>query len=259
MSNDHLEAGIFPGGSALYASLVAAHLGLSARAVTSHGPDFVGLEALAAAGVTVEGAGRTTTTFDERFQGGHRSQRVLAVAEPLTVPVEADIVFACPIVDEVAASVLVGPLVGAGLQGWFRRLAGGGVVERRVPDDLGFLAPCRAVFVSLEDLGAAAPAVLPRLRAVVPIVVVTDGRRGATVHAGGDSLHVPVFPAREVDPTGAGDVFAAAFLVALFRGEALATAGRFAAAAASIVIEGMGPSALSRLGEAAARAAALPR
>lgn len=50
--------------------------------------------------------------------------------------------------------------------------------------------------------------------------------------------------AREVDPTGAGDVFAAAFLVSLRRREAVATAARFAAAAAAISVEGFGLGAI---------------
>src|SRR5262249_18315912 len=143
--------------------------------------------------------------------------------------------------------------VGAGLQGWFRRLGPGGVVERRVPDDLRFLAPCRAVFVSVEDLGDDAARVLAALRDIVPIVVVTDGRRGATIYDQGAVRHVGVHPANEVAPTGAGDVFATAFLIALARGEDVAAAGAFGAAAASIVVEGVGPAALSRLGETGAR------
>jgi sugar/nucleoside kinase (ribokinase family) len=179
------------------------------------------------------------------------------VAEPLTVPVSADIVFACPIIDEVAPSVLVGPFVGAGLQGWFRRLGPGGVVERRIPEDLTFLAPCRIVFLSAEDVGDAKAVVVPKLRSIVPIVVITDGVRGATVFADDTALQVPIYRTREVDPTGAGDVFAAAFLIALHGGEPLAAAARFGAAAASIVVEAVGPSALVRLGETAARAATL--
>jgi 1D-myo-inositol 3-kinase len=254
VTNDHLSAGMVPGGSSLYATLTAAGLGLSARAVTSHGPDFVGRGLLEAAGVVVEGGGAArTTTFENVYIHGSRHARVLAVADLLAAPATADIVLACPVVDEVAPSALAGPLVGAGLQGWFRRLGPGGVVERRIPDDLGFLAPCRAAFVSVEDLGDDGARVLPALRATVPIVVVTDGPRGATIYAAGGATQIGVYPADEVDPTGAGDVFATAFLIALARGEDVETAGAFGAAAASIVVEGVGPSALCRLGETSAR------
>ena len=109
------------------------------------------------------------------------------------------------------------------------------------------------MFVSVEDLGDDAARVLPELRAVVPIVVVTDGARGATIHTPRGAQHIGVHPADEVDPTGAGDVFATAFLIALARGEDVEAAGAFGAAAASIVVEAVGPAALSRLGETAER------
>src|SRR5262249_51256445 len=183
VTNDHLAAGLVPGGSALYATLTAAGLGLSARAVTSHGADFSGGALFAAAGIPVENkASPRTTTFENVYIHGDRRARVLAVASPLSAPAEADIVLACPVIDDVAPSALAGPRVGAVLQGWFRRLGPGGVVERRVPDDLRSLAPCRAVFVSVEDLGDDAARVLAALRDIVPIVVVTDGPRGATIY-----------------------------------------------------------------------------
>jgi sugar/nucleoside kinase (ribokinase family) len=53
-----------------------------------------------------------------------------------------------------------------------------------------------------------------------------------------------------LDPTGAGDVFAAAMLLALAAGQAPADAARLGAAAASIVVEGVGGEALGRIGEA---------
>src|SRR6185369_15599146 len=36
-------------------------------------------------------------------------------------------------------------------------------------------------------------------------VIVTDGARGSDVFGVDVDLHVPAYPAREVDPTGAGD------------------------------------------------------
>ena len=61
-----------------------------------------------------------------------------------------------------------------------------------------------------------------------------------------------------MDPTGAGDVFAAAFLLALARGDDPVDAARLGAAAASIVVEGRGGDALPRLGETWARVAGVP-
>lgn len=70
----------------------------------------------------------------------------------------------------------------------------------------------------------------------VPEVVVTMGGRGAAVHAGAGGEWVP---AREVptdDPTGAGDVFATAYLVARSDGFRPRSAARHAAAVVAAVL-----------------------
>ena len=52
----------------------------------------------------------------------------------------------------------------------------------------------------------------------VPEVVVTLGLRGALVYAGGAAVHVPTTPLEGVDPTGAGDAFAAVYVAARAEG-----------------------------------------
>lgn len=81
-----------------------------------------------------------------------------------------------------------------------------------------------ALILSYEDLTSASPALPPtapppaadsrtaRWARAVPVLVVTRGAGGADLWQGAHHEHFPAFPAREVDPTGAGDVFAAAFL-----------------------------------------------
>jgi sugar/nucleoside kinase (ribokinase family) len=72
------------------------------------------------------------------------------------------------------------------------------------------------------------------------ISVLTKGPKGCVVFANGIEKHVPGFPAREVDPTGAGDVFAGAFLVRLQETGDPFEAARFANATASFCVEGPG-------------------
>jgi sugar/nucleoside kinase (ribokinase family) len=55
---------------------------------------------------------------------------------------------------------------------------------------------------------------------------------------------VPAHVVPDVDPTGAGDVFAAAFVIALWRGKPALEAVRFAHAAASFVVEAPGASGI---------------
>jgi sugar/nucleoside kinase (ribokinase family) len=69
---------------------------------------------------------------------------------------------------------------------------------------------------------------------------VTRGRRGLRVYSGADIYDLPAFPATEVDPTGAGDVYAAAFLIALREKKPVVAASRWAACAAALSVEGPG-------------------
>ncbi len=76
------------------------------------------------------------------------------------------------------------------------------------------------------------------------LIALTRGAQGATLFIAGQPEHVPAFLATERDPTGAGDVFAAALLTRLHEtGDPLAAA-RFAAAAAASSVEGRGVSSL---------------
>jgi sugar/nucleoside kinase (ribokinase family) len=52
----------------------------------------------------------------------------------------------------------------------------------------------------------------------VPSVVVTDGPHGAYVRHAGTEAHVPAYPCRPIDLTGAGDMLAGAFLYGIIHG-----------------------------------------
>ena len=65
------------------------------------------------------------------------------------------------------------------------------------------------------------------------VLVLTKGARGATVYHQGEVHHSPAFETVEVDPTGAGDVFAAAYLIELERSGDPCAAAHFANCVAS--------------------------
>ena len=85
--------------------------------------------------------------------------------------------------------------------------------------------------------------------ALVPLVALTRGWRGLTLLTRDTRQDVPGLPRPEVDPTGAGDVFAAAFLIRYHETGQPLEAAAFAACAASCVVEGPGLSALGDRGE----------
>ncbi len=76
--------------------------------------------------------------------------------------------------------------------------------------------------------------------AEVEIVACTDSENGAYIMAAGQEVHVPAIPTRVVDATGAGDLFAGAFLWGLTHGFDMEACGRMANVAASEVISHIG-------------------
>ena len=151
-----------------------------------------------------------------------------------------------------AESALVvprGTVLGAGLQGWLRAAGDDGRVMRRVPPpaELAFLGACHVLFLSAEDLGPDEARLLPGLFPLAEIVVVTEGAQGGRLYVDGAERRYLAHPASEVDPTGAGDVFAAAFLLALRSGRSPDESAAFGARAAAVAVTAPGPAALPRL------------
>lgn len=108
-----------------------------------------------------------------------------------------------------------------------------------------------ALVLSGEDLpkGPHGQEVLQLYVAHCPIVVLTQGPRGCTVFQDGEAVRVPAYPAREIEPTGAGDVFATSFLIHLSKSDDSLASARFANAAAAINIEKPGATGVPTLPE----------
>ncbi|PIE07682.1 MAG: adenosine kinase [Rhodobacterales bacterium] len=108
-------------------------------------------------------------------------------------------------------------------------------------DDVDLLFANRAEIVAMygaeeDDFDAA----LARAAAEVETVVCTEGEHGAHVLQGATRCHCPAVPTRVVDATGAGDLFAAAFLWGMAEGHDLETCGIMGNIAASEVISHLG-------------------
>jgi 1D-myo-inositol 3-kinase len=252
VTHDRLAHGLYPGGSALYAGLAAAALGAKVRVYTSFGSDFIGRELLERAGVEllVEPAPRTTY-FEETYSNdGRRSARVRSRAEVLTRPAQpTDVVFACPVINEVAPCALATPpgaLLGLGMQGWLRRLEPDGTVQSAT-SDFAFVPEDAIAVCSREDLGAAEDLLVAQLRQRTRLLVVTDGSQGAIVYASSQVVRVHARPTEVVDPTGAGDVFAACFLIAIASGKNEIEAAIWGTCGASLIIAAPGTENIAEL------------
>jgi len=74
-----------------------------------------------------------------------------------------------------------------------------------------------------------------------PVSIVTLAERGSVVYDGKRFLRIPAYETFAIDPTGAGDVYAGAFLFEYNKTRDIASSGLFASAAASIMVENSGP------------------
>ena len=242
-----------PGGSALYAAVTAHRLGLSVGLLTSHGDDFP-LEVIPSKIEVISVPAADTTLFEHRHEPGGRVSHVRAAASPLTpddVPDDwrdAALSLLAPVVDEVdplIATLFTDGAVGAAAQGWMRHVQPDGLVVPRVwlsPEPL--LQSVQALFLSREDIRGQEAAVVEWFQRM-PVGVLTADRAGALLFVNGERYEVLPRRASELDPTGAGDVFAATFLVQYQRDGDPWLAAAAAACAGSLAVEGEGWSAVA--------------
>jgi sugar/nucleoside kinase (ribokinase family) len=111
--------------------------------------------------------------------------------------------------------------------------------HRMIVDDVDLLFANRAEMLAMyqtEDFDAALKAAAQE----VAIVACTDGADGAHILSDGQHWHVPAVPTKIVDATGAGDLFAGAFLWAITNAHDLETAGKMGNLAASEIISHIG-------------------
>lgn len=249
------------GGTALYAATTAQRLGLHAAVLTA-ASSLPATLIPSAACVCLPSA--TTTTFQNEYSGTARRQWLYAVAADLHLDALPRSWYAAPVVhlgpvlgecDSTLIEQFPHALIGVTPQGWMRRQGADlpALVERRVwQPDAALLRRIAALIVSIEDLGGDEAIAAAYARAC-PLVALTRGDQGVTLYVANQRYDLAAYPAREVDPTGAGDVFAAALLVRLYEtGDALESA-RFALAVAAASVEAPGINGIPNRDEALQR------
>lgn len=256
------------GGGVTYAALTTARLGLRTAAVVGVDAEASGaheLEALGDAGVDIRRVPLPEGPVFHNVEGPHgRVQTVIAPGVPVSpealppawrspgawslVPVAGEVG------DEWAAVTGRGAIVAVAWQGMLRRLVAGRRTERLAPSERAIVRRADLVGISHLDVDpdTALDALTGFLHPGARLLVTQGGHGGLLVTTSGAGpgevlRYLPTATDGQVDPTGAGDTFLAALLATIIRpdlagstGEPLARGLRFAAAAGSLAVEGIG-------------------
>lgn len=253
VTRDEVDGAVRLGGAASYAAQAAACLGYETGLVTVAPTDDPLLEPLRRTPRLALHCAPSDviTTFALDYAGGQRRLWLRRRARPLAlddVPIEwrrPRVAYVGPVAGECDVAFVKGlraEFLGAGLQGWLRRIGDDGLIE---PAHLGETPevqappPLNVAIVSDED-HPGIEGVVRRFVGSTGTAAITRGARGAMLSGPGERIELPAAAAREVEPTGAGDVFGVVLTLELAHGKPLAVAGRTAAWAAARVVEGAG-------------------
>jgi sugar/nucleoside kinase (ribokinase family) len=244
------------GGTAAYASLTARALGLQPGIVTSVGQDvsLAPIDDIPIAGVWSE----HSTTFENIHTNGNRSQYLRHVAsniQPNLVPDSwrsSPVVHFAPLAQEIDLDLLrIFPdsMICLTLQGWLRAWNRQGIVHPAEWPEAGFvLQKADAAVMSIEDI-AGNWEIAHEFAEASEILVVTEGALGGRVFVQGEEISYSTPVVEEVDPVGAGDIFAAAFFNQLYRNQDPLDSAEFAAILAANSVTRVGLDSVPSPGE----------
>lgn len=257
----HTDGSFTLGGTVTFAALTAYHLGLASAIVTCADTQLVSELSSHLPDITLQARPtEETTTFANHYSEGFRIQYLHARADSLEesdVPAhwrDAPIVLLGPLAQELSPTFAAlfprrsGAIIAATPQGWLRRWDADGRVWPTPWQAAEEVLPMLDVLIlSHDDLlpfaagnRSEADGILTRWSLHVPLLVATDGRHGATLFRHGTTQRFAAYSTEEVDPTGAGDVFAAAFLTHLHKHGNPEQAIDFANCTASFSVEQSG-------------------
>ncbi len=235
VAKDITTDGIVLGGTVSFAGRTALSMGYCVGAITSCWEDF-DLSLLEGIQLSCLPSPKTTS-FENIYTSKGRIQKILAKATDLgpdSVPPEwrsTELVHLGPIAREVDPTLIdffPSAFVGVTPQGWLRRWDPSGYIHlvnwKTIKE---ILARADAVVLSIEDLMNDEDAVL-ELAKHCRVLAITRAAQGASIFWNGKRSDLPTLEMDEIDPTGAGDIFAAVFFSFLFESGSPIEAGRFA-------------------------------
>ena len=242
------------GGTVSFAAVTAARLGRRPVVLTRAGDD-IELSVLSGLADLHVLPCANTTTFANLYSSDGRVQYCYTPSPPIAavdIPPQLrapHIALLGPLVNEVQSEVASifdsDTIVAAVPQGWMRRWDEEGRVYPAPWRDMAQILPhLDALILSIEDIDGDLRQVEEFLE-YVALVVLTEYRDGSTIYRRKpdseiEIVPIPPRPANEVDPTGAGDIFATAFLLRLDETGDPFDAARYANVTASFGVEGQG-------------------
>ena len=266
------------GGPPTYVSLAARKLGAEVSVISKVGVDFPDrfIRFLASRGVDLSGLKKDkdalTTSFFLDYSIGKDRELILKKKGPIItandVPdnLNSKAVHIAPIANEVPIETLkklqtFSSIMSLDPQGFVRKFGRDGKVSLGQLKDLDVLKGIDVFKASYKEseavTGQSDPIYMAKnlRRKGVKMVLITRGVEPALFSAEGKMYYVPTAkPKAIVDTTGAGDVFIGAFLTALVRGEDPLWCACVGSAAASFVVEKLGPSGFGSTRQVQARA-----
>jgi len=253
---DITPGGLRLGGTAAYSALTALNLGLRVGIVTSFGGEIPHNFPL---GIQMHNIPtQRSTTFENIYSHGKRVQ-FLHHRAPDLIPdhipdpwQRTPILHIGPIAQEAKALVDGGQqstLLGLTPQGWMRAWdADGKIYPIAWQESASMLPKAGAVVLSLEDVGGDEE-LIETMASATRVLAVTEGPSGARLYWNGDLRRFHAPDREEVDATGAGDIFAAAFFWRLYVTRDPWEAARFATQLASFSVLRPGLEGIPTTGE----------
>ncbi len=243
ITRDETPEGPRLGGTATFSSLMASALGLRVGIVTSWGADL-SLGPLSGIPI-VNLQAEYSTTFENITTPEGRIQTIFHVANSIDLNVipevwlNAPIVHLGPVAQEVEPTLVrhfSNSLVGTTPQGWLRTWdENGRVIPTEWPEASFVLSNVGAAVISIEDLGYD-DSRIEEMATASRVLAITEQSEGVRLFWNGDVRRFRSPPVTELDTTGAGDIFAAAFFFRMYTTRDPWEAARFATELAAISV-----------------------
>ncbi len=212
------------GGTASFASLTARALGMRVGIITAC-EDCLSAPQLEQEGIRVVGMrAEETTTFENIQTPNGRIQYLHKIAPTIDLSMVPEqwrstpVIHLGPVAREIDPTLVRAfptSFVGLTPQGWFRTWdATGRVSFTDWPESSFVLQHASAAVISIEDV-LGDERLVEDMASSIRVLAVTEGANGARLFWNGDMRRFRPPKMVEVDPTGAGDIFAAAFFIRL--------------------------------------------